>query len=58
MTSRDKFFDKWVSMVEENYKKVYGTEKWYSLTSKEKHDVVMFATKDMMRALDVYGQNA
>lgn len=40
-----------INIIKETYIKVYGAEKWQSLTDKEKHDVVMILTKDMLKAL-------
>lgn len=40
-------------MMENAYIKVYGAEKWNSLTAKEQHDVIMILVKDTTKALDI-----
>ena len=40
-----------INMIANAYIKVYGIEKWNSLSDKEKHDVVMFIANDLNNRL-------
>lgn len=44
--------DKMIDMAATAYIKVYGFEKWNSLTDQQKHDVVMILLNDLSKALD------
>ena len=47
----DDFVEDWINWVKAAYIKVYGPEKWYSLTDQQKHDVVMILARDTEKAL-------
>ena len=49
--SKEKFIKTFIGAVKESYIKVYGVEKWCSLTDEQKHDTVMLLAKDMLKAL-------
>ena len=40
--------NKIIEMIKEAYVKVMGIEKWDGLTDKEKHDVIMTMTKNLL----------
>ena len=40
-----------VDMIAESYINVYGVEKWLNLSDEQKHDVIMFIAKDLLKAL-------
>ena len=40
-----------IGMIAEAYIRVYGLEKWESLTDEQKHDVVMTVAKDLLKEL-------
>ena len=39
------------AMMIEAYVKVYGIEKWHSLTAEQQHDVIMTLVRDTNKAL-------
>lgn len=41
-----------INKIVEAYIKVYGIEKWNSLTNSEKHDAVMTLANSISKALD------
>ena len=40
-----------IEMIKAAYIKVYGVEKWYSMTDQEKHDAIMFIAKDALNQI-------
>lgn len=42
-----KRYEEMINMIAEAYISIYGTERWISLTDKEKHDAVMIIAKDL-----------
>lgn len=47
----EQFLDFFADSARDCYIKIYGLEKWMSLTDKEKHDVVMILANDLNRIL-------
>ena len=40
-----------IEMLKAAYIKVYGVEKWNSLTSQEQHDAIMFIANDILNRI-------
>ena len=46
------FYANWIESVQAAYIKSYGERKWLGLTDQQRHDVVMFITQDILKALE------
>lgn len=51
--TNEKFFEMFIETAKNAYIKVFGEEKWNSLTDTEKHDVVMMLAKGMTAAFEM-----
>lgn len=46
--NKEQFFEFFIEKAKEQYIKVLGTEKWNSLSDKEKHDAIMMIAKGLL----------
>ena len=49
--TKNEFFEFYVNTFRETYIKVYGKEKWDSLTDEQKHEATMIVANDLLNLL-------